>query len=594
MSRARKRADRIREEVPIQQVLADYGYAVDPAYEGEQQYSCDLHGSGQDNSPSARVYPDSGSTYCVSTHERVFTGTGWVRLGDLCGTEGLPVLDGASDWWVPTAYLPKGKKEAICIRTNAGYTTTVTPDHEIAVRGKGWVRATDLQRGDCLVIPKPKTVRFAPNTPLPVEDINARSYTNRPKLNLPLQWSTAVGESLGYVIGRHGWVVPRKYPNSGLVGITASAEDAEDAREIFRHWKTWTSGRGCESHRTDFCSVYGKRYQQNQYVFTVGNDGFCEFFRRLGLSKDGPAQQRRLPAGVWQAPVSGVRGFLRGVFGADGSVFFAKGYSGERRKCATINLYSVSGGFLQDVQLLLLQFGIYSRIYVPSNTRIQEGVRKGKRTHPCWYLQIGRGVDVELFRNQVGFTNARKQRVLAQHEVPVGFSRPFHASVVSTEPVGVVDVADLSMPMEHSFVAGGIKVHNCFACGRTRDSVELTKEKEGIEFWDALRVLEERYGLPTLPWDDEDREETKPRPETIVREALKADETFADDQKRVKALLDNVTRDKDFIIRATFGLWEAFDKVGYLVRGGILSEEKGRLALQKIRLKVMGLLKAPA
>ena len=67
MSRAKQRADRIREEVPIVQVLANYGYMVDPAGEGrEQQFSCDLHGDGRDTKPSARVYPVSASYYCFA------------------------------------------------------------------------------------------------------------------------------------------------------------------------------------------------------------------------------------------------------------------------------------------------------------------------------------------------------------------------------------------------------------------------------------------------------------------------------------------------------------------------------------------------
>lgn len=64
MSRARKRADRIRAEIPIARVLSDYGYNVNPdAGDRAQQFSCDLHGSGRDTKPSARVYPDNG-WYC--------------------------------------------------------------------------------------------------------------------------------------------------------------------------------------------------------------------------------------------------------------------------------------------------------------------------------------------------------------------------------------------------------------------------------------------------------------------------------------------------------------------------------------------------
>lgn len=66
-SRMRARTDRIRAEIPIVQVLADLGYAVNSdGGDREQQFSCDLHGTGQDTKPSARVYPESSSWYCFA------------------------------------------------------------------------------------------------------------------------------------------------------------------------------------------------------------------------------------------------------------------------------------------------------------------------------------------------------------------------------------------------------------------------------------------------------------------------------------------------------------------------------------------------
>ncbi len=66
MSRARKRADRIREEVPLDEVLYRYGYELIPNADREQQFSCDLHGDGSDSKPSARFYPDSTSWHCFA------------------------------------------------------------------------------------------------------------------------------------------------------------------------------------------------------------------------------------------------------------------------------------------------------------------------------------------------------------------------------------------------------------------------------------------------------------------------------------------------------------------------------------------------
>jgi hypothetical protein len=66
MGRSRLRADRIREVVHLDGVLADYGYDVVPNADREQQFSCDLHGDGADSKPSARFYPDSSSWYCFA------------------------------------------------------------------------------------------------------------------------------------------------------------------------------------------------------------------------------------------------------------------------------------------------------------------------------------------------------------------------------------------------------------------------------------------------------------------------------------------------------------------------------------------------
>lgn len=67
VSRLRRRTDQIKIQVPITQVLADYGYPVRPdAGDREIQFPCDLHGDGRDGKPSARAYPDSASFYCFA------------------------------------------------------------------------------------------------------------------------------------------------------------------------------------------------------------------------------------------------------------------------------------------------------------------------------------------------------------------------------------------------------------------------------------------------------------------------------------------------------------------------------------------------
>jgi len=62
--RNQRRIERIHEQVDILKLLGDYGYPVRPDMDREQQFSCNMHGDGNDLKPSARVYPENNSWYC--------------------------------------------------------------------------------------------------------------------------------------------------------------------------------------------------------------------------------------------------------------------------------------------------------------------------------------------------------------------------------------------------------------------------------------------------------------------------------------------------------------------------------------------------
>lgn len=67
-----RRVANIKTQVTVADVLSHYGIDV-RTVDREFQYPCPLHGDGQDNSYSARMYPDndngSGGTYCFACHK---------------------------------------------------------------------------------------------------------------------------------------------------------------------------------------------------------------------------------------------------------------------------------------------------------------------------------------------------------------------------------------------------------------------------------------------------------------------------------------------------------------------------------------------
>lgn len=128
----------------------------------------------------------------------------------------------------------------------------------------------------------------------------------------------------------------------------------------------------------------------------------------------------------------------------------------------------------------------------------------------------------------------------------------------------------------------------CFGCDKTRDAIETVREKEGLGFMDALKWLERKFKLPFMPFDDD--YVPKKTISQEIAETLRPHKTFDDDVRRVRSLLDPLAEEKSAPMDKVLRWWEAFDKVVHLVKGkdAKVPEAQGRLALEKIRLKVMG------
>jgi hypothetical protein len=120
------------------------------------------------------------------------------------------------------------------------------------------------------------------------------------------------------------------------------------------------------------------------------------------------------------------------------------------------------------------------------------------------------------------------------------------------------------MPVEHSFVAGGIRVHNCFACRVSRDAIQTVREKEGLDFHSAIEKLEKDYGLPPLPWEDGDREQQPVDPVSEILDAPYVDPV----QQRCEKILRALTIERTEPLSKVLRLWEAFDLARMLEASG--------------------------
>src|SRR5437899_1899800 len=150
-------------------------------------------------------------------------------------------------------------------------------------------------------------------------------------------------------------------------------------------------------------------------------------------------RQKRVPDMVLRSGNSVVSSFLTWLYEADGSVF-AKG-----RGSRAISLKAKDIELLRDVQVLLLRFGIHSRIVGSA-------------------LLIRRGEDMSRFAKHIGFASAKKKAILKSLNADAqNFGRVHRQRserIVSISRLGPADVYDIEVPDGHRFIANGIISHN--------------------------------------------------------------------------------------------------------------------------------------
>ena len=156
-------------------------------------------------------------------------------------------------------------------------------------------------------------------------------------------------------------------------------------------------------------------------------------------------------------------GFLQALFTADGSV------QDGGEKGGSVRLASSHRPLLKDVQRLLLNFGIASRIYEErraSGYRPMPDGHGGKRMyfHKSQHELCVSKSNLIRFSNEIGFLTEAKQSKLAGYLMHMSrgpYQEEFLATVEAVEPDGRERVYDLHQPQTHSFIANGLVTHNC-------------------------------------------------------------------------------------------------------------------------------------
>jgi ribonucleoside-diphosphate reductase alpha chain len=378
---------------------------------------------------------DGEVAVCLAAGTKVLTQKGYQNIENISDNDRVFIpydndVDLNSDPRLESAALIRnGLKPVYEITLNGGSSIQATDNHKFLIKESRdfrlkqnkmvWKELKELQPGDKIMSPENNMVH---------------DHT----FVLNSEYLTA-----GWLLG-DGWQL-----ESGTWGVCFGSTETHAMNIVMTQIAKW--------YENTPISKFG--YHKNAFRLTSNNRKACyqwqtqkkEYIKFL-IEKFGfkPAKSihKIVPNNIWHAEANEKANFLSGLFSADGTAFLER----DRPK---VSLASSSKQLLGEVQLLLSEFGIKSRL--------KWNLIKGRNRYQG-SLGIGNNDNVLKFKKYIGFNlSPSKQNVLNQTmaEYKIDSSLRDYHTIESIRYLGIRPVYDLNIPNGHHFVANGVVVHNC-------------------------------------------------------------------------------------------------------------------------------------
>lgn len=386
-----------------------------------------LDAANRDN-PVPHLYPLESTNPCVTGETMIYTHNG-LRRADELAEEGLEITVTSDARFGTEPFLPAthvfqtGVKPVCRLLTREGYELRLTEDHRV-MTSRGWVETRNLQKGDRVHILNRKGGFGATGT---IEE----------------------GRVLGWLVG------------DGTVNVVRAVLSffGDEKRELAPMFAEIVTNivEHSKQHRAYPVSV---THIKERDEARVSSERLRDWAAQYGITKE---RKHFVPSTVFAGSEAIQCGFLQALFTADGQV-----NDGGEKGCS-VRLSSSHLPLLKDMQRLLLNFGIASRIYENRRSSGYRLMPDGKGGTKEYFHQAQHDLAISKsnlirFANEIGFLTEAKQGKLADYlsRMTRGpYEESFLATVLAIEPDGVEPVFDLHQPDTNSFIANGLVVHNC-------------------------------------------------------------------------------------------------------------------------------------
>ncbi|MCX7716766.1 MAG: ribonucleoside reductase class II, partial [Endomicrobia bacterium] len=380
--------------------------------------------------PTPEVGMIESTNPCISSDTWVTTSDGARMVKDIIGKPINLLLNGKF-YFSPTGFFKTARKTVYEVITDKRYRIKATEDHLFLVVEKitknslktTWKKLKDLKESDVLVLSNNRGVRW---------DGGEGNFEE--------------GYLVGLIVG-DGYIKE----NNAVISVWGDTAGALSIRRTVEDYVLSLP------HRKDFKGFQKVIKTRNEYRLRMKS--LHMLAEKYGLSKEFKGVSKQIESASFEF----YRGFLRGLFDADGSV------QGEHKNGVSVRLSQSDLETLLAVQRMLLRLGIVCTIY--ENRKDEEeklmpdgkGGKKLYTTKPNHELVITND-NLIIFYELIGFSDIDKMSSLKQkiemYKRNLNKER-FVTKIKEIKKLKEEDVYDIKVPYVNSFEANGIVIHNC-------------------------------------------------------------------------------------------------------------------------------------
>ncbi len=351
---------------------------------------------------------------CISKDAIVTTNEGLIEMENVHNP--LHVLGNDGDYHRITWHGATGEKDVYLVKTKAGYELKATENHKFMTE-KGWKEVKELTAEDRLVLQKEGK-------------FGIKSIDREMALML-------------------GWIIGDGHMSKGTEDVIFYF-GAEEKHELLPLFKSYLD----KLNEKEVMPTEDKTKTRLKYSSRV-----ARIFQDLGVHPL-KAHEKSVPSAVFQMDKRSMALFLSALFAADGSV------QGSKEKGISIRLASNSTRLLKQIQVLLLQFGVVSKVYEERrkvHKKLMPDSNRVPKEYDCraQHELIISKTSMFKFMDQIGFAISAKNKKFVELKPTEVYSDDIDTSIESVTRCGKEIVYDLTEPITHSFSANGLIVHNC-------------------------------------------------------------------------------------------------------------------------------------